>query len=112
VVSLISQDGQKRLYRGGAWRSAYDAYWQAIRLVRHFLRTATVRMDLTEEREPFGGFVTEIEDGQDKSLHIPYEECLKWAYRKWTTQNTPEKILSMIPGMLRPVRHQRQSPPD
>jgi hypothetical protein len=82
--------------------------WQAVKLVRHLSHSAMVRNDLTEDGERFGYFVTEIENGQDRSLHVPHGECLKWAYRRWTLLNTAEKVLATIPGMLRPVRHERQ----
>ena len=71
-----------------------------------------VRNDLTEDGEPFGCFVTAIENGEDKALHVPSGECLKWAYRKWTLLNTAEKILATTLGMLRPKRHVRRPDPD
>jgi hypothetical protein len=108
IVTLTTEAGQQRLYKGESWRSAHDAYWQAVRVTRHFTQTAIVRNDLKENGEAFGGFVTEIKNGNVDSdcHHIPHGECLKWAYRKWTLGNTPEKILCMIPGMLRPRKHQ------
>lgn len=108
AVLLTSQAGQNSLYRGSSWKLAYSAYWQAVNLVRHLSQSATIQMNLAEDGEPYGSFVTQVESGKDQSLHIPYGECLKWAYRKWTLLNSAEKILATIPGMLRPVRHDRR----
>lgn len=108
AVWLSSQTGRSNLYRGSSWRFAHSAYWQAVNLVRHLSHSAVIQVDLTEDGDPYGGFVTEIENGGDKSVHIPHGECLKWAFRSWTLLNTAEKILATIPGKLRPIRHQRR----
>lgn len=108
AVLLATPVGRKTLYRGSSWKFAHSAYWQGVNLVRHLSQSATIQIDLTEDGEPYGSFVTEIENGENKSVHVPRGECLKWAYRQWTLLNTAEKILATIPGMLRPVRHERR----
>lgn len=109
-VALCSEAGQMTLYRGTSWRFARDAYWQGIKTVRHLSQTATVRIDLIDDGEPYGSFTTQVVNGNvnGKSLHIPFGECLKWAYRSWTLLNKAEKSLATIPGMLRPIRHERR----
>ena len=67
TVTLDSQAGRTTLCKG-SWRFAHDAYWQAVKLVRHLSRSAMVRNDLNEDGELFGCFVTEIENGEDRSL--------------------------------------------
>jgi|ERR1035438_1164056 hypothetical protein len=96
------------LYDGTSYKSALSAYWQAVNTLAFAGPSAIVEMDLTVERQPHGGFRTEIARGQKLSLHVPHGQCSRWAYKAWSRDNLPEQIIATIPGMLRPVRYPRK----
>lgn len=106
-VVLASNGGSLTLYDGASYKSALAAYWQAVNTLHLVGLSGSVRMDLSEDRQPYGGFSTEIEHGRAASLHVPHGGCISWAYKQWSTQNIAEKMIATAPGMLRPVRHPR-----
>jgi hypothetical protein len=63
-------------------------------------------MDLTENRNAYGGFLTEIEKGgKSRSLHVPSGHCIEWADGGWSGDDLVRKLIATIPGMPGPIRH-------
>ena len=110
IVLAATERGDLELYKGQCWWLARGAYWQAIEILRRYGLSGGLCMDLTDKRKPYGGFKTELRDGNidDSRHHIPYGGCLDWAYKRPTLKKMPEFIMATIPGMLGPKRHPRR----
>ncbi len=106
VVSLKHGANSLELYSGKSYQYALSAYWQAVNTIRFVGLSGQVRIDLTENRRPYGGFITEIKnDGSGGSLHVPSGRCAEWADGGWSGDDLARKVIATIPGALRPIRH-------
>lgn len=106
LVALKRDGNSLSLYSGRSYQYALAAYWQAVNTLRFLSLAGQVCMDLTENRKPYGGFLTELEaGGKGKSLHIPSGHCVEWADGSWSGDDLARKIIATIPSMLRPIRH-------
>ncbi len=66
-------------------------------------------MAITENKQPYGEFASEIENGAVNLLHIPSGHCLEWTDGGWSGGDLYRKMIATIPGMLRPI-HPSQEP--
>jgi hypothetical protein len=107
VVSLKHDGYSLCLYSGRSYQYALSAYWQAVKTCRFVGLPGQVLMELTENRTPYGGFLTELETGgKAKSLHMPSGRCSEWADAGWSPgDNLVRTLIATIPGMLGPFRH-------
>jgi hypothetical protein len=106
VVAIRREGDSLCLYNGRSYRYALAAYWQAVNTLRFVSSPGQVCVDLTENRKPYGGFLTERDnDGTIKSLHVPSGHCIEWADGGWSGDNLARKLIATIPGLLRPIRH-------
>jgi hypothetical protein len=101
----MDSDGRSLgLYDGTSYKSALDAYWQAVHTL-HFLRlSGRISLNLTKETQAYGGFRTEFDQGSATLLHVPFGFCRDWAAKGWTGENIAEKMIATVPGTLGPVR--------
>lgn len=100
-------DDTLEVYRGASYKYACEAYWQAVNTLKFLQSTGKVVMTITQDRQIYGNFTTEIPEHGKPSLHVPSGYCIHWAYRQWNDLTLAEKIVATIPGMLRPVRYPR-----
>jgi hypothetical protein len=110
VVLATTKHSEFELFGGQGYMHARAAYWQAISLLQFYGLSGSLSMELTEKRQPYGGFRTEVNAGNVYQCchHIPHGACLDWAYRRGTHwKRTPEFIIALIPGMICPRRHPR-----
>ena len=100
VVTITSGNQTLEIYRGRSYQYALNAYWQAVSILRFLAASGTAQMELTKEREPFGGFRTMLEAGRLTALHHATGRCMEWTRRGWIDGEIAEKIISVIPGTL------------
>jgi hypothetical protein len=69
------------LYNGRSPTNAMSAYGQAVVVTKFLRRSADIDIRLTEPWSPhavFGGFETQLEEGQTTAYHRPYGGCAEW----------------------------------
>jgi hypothetical protein len=108
AVTIAGSDGCLDLYRGQSYKNALGAYWQAVGILRFIHSSGKVAISLSVEGQPYGGFETLV-PGERDTTHVPFGECIGWAYRKVVAKDLPEFVIATIPGMLRPIRHPRRN---
>jgi hypothetical protein len=100
VVTITSGNQTLEIYTGRSYQYALSAYWQAVSILRFLAASGTVQIELTKEREPFGGFRTKLEAGRIIALHHAAGRCVEWTSRGWIEGDIAEKIIAVIPGTL------------
>jgi hypothetical protein len=103
-VTMLHQGRTLTVYKGASANSAGTAYWQAVKTLTFLHADGKVELAVTLSRKPYGSFVTEVEPGGVKSLHVPAGECVKWMSGSWSGNHLYEKMLATIPGMPGPFQ--------
>jgi hypothetical protein len=101
-VNICHEGRTLTVYKGASAMYARGSYWQSVGTLRFLCVTGTIELVALLAKEPHGGFITEIEGGNVKSLHVPKGECVKWIEGSWAG-NLYEKVLATIPGMPEPL---------
>lgn len=97
LVTLTYQGRTQRLYKGKSTKLAVRSYWNAYYILQFLGLSARLDSEIRVRKEPFGGYVTELELGRDVSLHVPYGKCAEWpGVKAWSLDLMKQHLLASI----------------
>jgi hypothetical protein len=59
--------------------------------------SARVENDIHVRKEPFGGYRTDLDDGCEAAMHIPYGRCADWpGVKAWSVDLMKQHLLATV----------------
>jgi hypothetical protein len=97
IVTLIWNGRTVKLYKGKSTKQAVWSYWQAVFTMRFLGLSARVENNIHVRKEPFGGYRTDLDDGRETAMHIPYGRCADWpGVKAWSVDLMKQHLLATV----------------